>query len=144
MISSIETSNSTLSAYDFEICYRPGEENLVPDALSRLPLESTDNAVEDCYMVHLVCQAQSEGVSMEEVQSCLEADPLLPTVCHFVGQGWPHKAQVSEKLRPYYHVRQELEHTDRILLQDGQIVLHQHSHTEFCAWLTLATRGWSK
>ncbi len=36
-----------LSAYDFDIAYQKGEENLVPNALSCLPLPSQANALED-------------------------------------------------------------------------------------------------
>ncbi len=112
-----------LSAYDFDISYHPGEENLVPDALSRLPLPADSEAVEDCYMTHLIRQVRSQGITAEEIRSCMEADPLLPIACRYVEQGWPHKAKIPEKLRPFFHVRQELEISDGLLLRGGRLVL---------------------
>ncbi len=103
-----------LSAYDFEICYRPGEENLVSYALSRLPLAGTNEAVEDYFLVHLIHQLQSHGISMEEVCSCLEADPILPAICRFIDLSWPHKMKVPEKFRPFLHVQQELEDLEEL------------------------------
>ncbi len=45
-----------LSAYDFDISYRPGKENLVPDVLSCLPLPADSEAVNDYCMTHLIRQ----------------------------------------------------------------------------------------
>ncbi len=52
-----------LSAYDFDISYHPGEENLVPDALTHLPLPTDSEAVNDYYTTHLICQIRSQGIS---------------------------------------------------------------------------------
>ncbi len=46
----------------------------------------------------------------------MEVDPLLPTACRYVEQGWPHKVKVPEKLWPFFHVHQELEVSDGLLL----------------------------
>ncbi len=76
-----------LSVYDFNITYCPGEENLMPDALSRLPLPADSEAVDDYYMTHLIRQIRSQGISTDEIQSCMDAHPVLPMACHYVEQG---------------------------------------------------------
>ncbi len=87
-----------LSTYDFDISYHQGEENLVPDALSHLPLPADSEAVDDYYMTHMICQIHSQGISADKIWSCMEAEPALPVACCYVEQGWPHKAKIPEKL----------------------------------------------
>ncbi len=112
-----------LSMYDFDISCHPGKQNLVPDAPSHLPLPADSEAVEDHYTTHLIRQVRSKGISADEIRSCMEVDPLLPTTCRYVEQGWPHKAKVPEKLQPFFHVCQELEVSDGLLLRGGWLVL---------------------
>ncbi len=41
------------------------------------------------------------------------------TVSHFVQSEWPQKAKISQNLLPFYHVRDELGWSEKVLLRGG-------------------------
>ncbi len=58
-----------------------------------------------------------------DIHHCLELNPILPIVCQYVENGWSHKVKVPLNIHPFFHVRQELELSDGLLLRDGQLIL---------------------
>ncbi len=93
-----------LSAYDFTLSYRPGKENYVPDMLLRLLLPTEGPALQDALVACLVRQIRPQGMDPTEVKAQTGQDSLLPSVCHFVQSGWPHKSKVLQNLLPFYHI----------------------------------------
>ncbi len=105
-----------LSAYDFTLAYRPGKENYVPDMLSGLPLPSKGPALEDNLVACLVRQIWPQGIDFSEIQEQTGLDNDLLMVSRFTQSGWPHKAKIPQNLLQFYHVRDELEWSEEVLL----------------------------
>ena len=79
-----------LLAYDYELIYRPGEQNGDADALSRLPLpvvpETTPIPGD---IVHLLETINTSPVDATKVKLWTTCDPVLSQVLQFVLHGWP-------------------------------------------------------
>ena len=90
-----------LSAYDYKLTYRRGEENANADALSRLPKLATVQEVSwlenEIHMVTL----DRAPVTAAEVSSETRRDPVLGKVHDFVLHGWPEEFDVSEEVKPF-------------------------------------------
>ncbi len=96
--------------------YRPGKENFMPDMLSWLPLPSKGPALEDNLVTCLVRQIWRQGINFPEIQPQTRQDNDLLTVSHLVQSEWPHKAKVLQNWLPFYHVRDELQWSEEVLL----------------------------
>ena len=98
----------TLLAYEYELIYRPGEQNGNADALSRLPLpvvpETTPIPGD---IVHLLETINTSSVDATKVKFWTTRDPVLSQVLQFVLRGWP-MAVDEEALKPYFARREEL------------------------------------
>ncbi len=86
------------------------------DLLSRLPLPSTGPALEDNLVTCLVRQIRPHGIDLSEIQEQSRHDNSLLTVGRFVQSMWPDKAKIPQNLLPFYHVRDELEWSEEVLL----------------------------
>ncbi len=117
-----------LAAYDFMLAYWLGEENLVPDALSHLPLVSSGPTLDDEYSNHLVRQLCPHDISLTDVQSVTGSDDILQTVNHFVKRSWPQKAKISANILPFFHIHSEV--ASCILQCDGRIVCQRSCSTK--------------
>ena len=85
-----------LSAYDYKLTYRKGEQNGNADALSRLPRLATPHEVSWLQnQVHMVTLDRAP-VTAEEVSSATRRDPMLSRVHDFVLYGWPEEFEVDE------------------------------------------------
>ena len=96
-----------LSAYAYDIQFRPTGLHGNADGLSRLPLleSSTPSAPDEASMFN-VAQMQSLPISSSELEAATRNDPMLSKVLRYVRQGWPQ--QVPERLYPYWLKRNEL------------------------------------
>ena len=97
-----------LSAYSYNIEFRPTKSHANADGLSRLPLSQP--AVEDpqpsVSSVFSVSQIQALPVSAPKLQRATRTDPKLSRVYKYTLSGWPE--QVPEDLKPFWHRRWEL------------------------------------
>ncbi|XP_064469772.1 uncharacterized protein K02A2.6-like [Ornithodoros turicata] len=105
--------------YKFEVQYQRGSDNVVADALSRLPASATQapNLQEE------IIATISAYISKDEVQKSVEDDHVLQKVMEFVTTGWPGKKEVTKELWPFYHVKAELSVVDGLLLRDNKVVI---------------------
>ena len=96
-----------LSAYSYDILFRPTGSHGNADDLSHLPLpESTLQTIADDATVFNLTQIQSLPVFSSEVEAATQSDLLLSRVLRYVRQGWP--LQVPEFSHPYWLKRNEL------------------------------------
>ena len=96
-----------LSAYSYEIEFRPTNDHSNADALSRLPL----NVV---YVDSLAAESASYNkeqldslpVTVSKLQSHTRTDAVLSKVCEHTVKGWPDSPEPH--LKPYYNRKDEL------------------------------------
>ncbi|XP_077538135.1 uncharacterized protein LOC144150167 [Haemaphysalis longicornis] len=110
--------SARLLYYNFDIEYCKGSENLVADALSRLPIQ-TGQELQEEEIVSLVTSV----VDKETVQLATKADVTLQKVAEYVSKGWPDKKKVHSDLTAYFHVRDELSVVDGLLMRDDRVVI---------------------
>ncbi len=102
-----------LHQYKFSAEYKPGRENSVADALSRLPTKTatavtSDITSEDENFIREVMQeAIHEFITPDELRTATLADPILVEVLQQVRAGWQKKPD-NDYLRQFYNLRDEL------------------------------------
>ena len=95
-----------LSAYSYDICYKPSKEHCNADGLSRLPLPTKEMLQsEEVVAVFNLGQFQALPVTFTEIQTATRRDPILSKVTSYVLKGWPN--QPSEEVRPYFRSKEE-------------------------------------
>lgn len=98
-----------LQQYNYTLQFTPGRDNVVADLLSRatpslLPDPGPDSAEQGLIqMLHTPLQST---VSLQELQTASEQDPLLSQLRAFIRSGWPTK--VPDELAPFHRVKDEL------------------------------------
>ena len=98
-----------LSAYSYHIQYRQGKANANADALSRLPLPSsnvsTPRLVE---LIHLMEHLSTTPLSIAQINTWTDNDAILARVRQLVLEGWPEEGISGEEFSPYFRMRLEL------------------------------------
>ena len=98
----------TLLGYEYNLFYRPGEQNANADALSRLPLpDLPETTPVPGDIVHLLETINASPVDAAKVKLWTTRDPVLSQVLQFVLYGWPLSVE-EEALKPYFARREEL------------------------------------
>ena len=97
-----------MSAYDYTFEYRPTAQHGNADALSRLPLTATTDAVSTTVDCDIFSMAQIEAlpVTAMQLEKATRQDPILSQVITFTKKGWP--SSVPEALKPFWAHRNEL------------------------------------
>ena len=111
-----------LSEYDYKVEYRQGSQNAVADALSRLSVPSTGDAVADPTHDAIVKALTSDNVSPAAIKDATRADSTLSAVTRYITQGWPKKV-TSPGLTAFVHVKEELTFENGYLLRGERIVV---------------------
>ena len=119
-----------LMAFTFEVKYKRGSDNIIPDFCSRFPRTETVSQVN--------CE---EGKDQEEIEefanNLMEEDKDLTTrmnekskeceeigeICQLVKNGWPSKKGISEAAKRYYPVREELTVNQGKLFREQRLVV---------------------
>eukprot|EP00731_Ephydatia_muelleri_P001907 Em0001g1907a len=112
----------TLSAYQYSIRYKPGSEVCHADALSRLPIPSSDTDCIPGSIIGLIDFMSSTPMSSELVKKHTQRDPVLSRVCQFVLKGWTEK-KLGEPFFPYESRKYEFSVQDGVLLWGSRIVV---------------------
>ena len=98
----------TLSAYNFSIRHKAGQDLGNADALSRLPqAEITDKDYLPGDLVQLLNHLLATTTNASSIRRCTDTDPTLSQVRNFILQGWP-TTQLDEKFQPYCRHKAEL------------------------------------
>nr|XP_054917172.1 uncharacterized protein K02A2.6-like [Dermacentor andersoni]XP_054921513.1 uncharacterized protein K02A2.6-like isoform X1 [Dermacentor andersoni] len=111
--------SARLLYYNFQIEYCKGSENLVADALSRLPVKDSQNVVQEEEIVSLVTSV----VDKETVQLATSTDETLQKVSKCLAEGWPSKKAIDNALIAYFHVNEELSFVDGLLMRGDRVVI---------------------
>ena len=95
-----------LSAYQYDVEFRPTSQHGNADGLSRLPLPvlGSESDLEASQVHHL--QLSTLPVTADQLGRATAIDPILSKVHRHVMQGWPR--QVAPELVPYHQKQNEL------------------------------------
>lgn len=119
-----------LSAYTYEIQFRPTEKHANADALSRLPLSVVsdgDRAVDECVggvddvAVFNIAQLDALPVQASDIALATKEDLVLKKVFEYVQKGWPK--QIPECLKPYFTKRNELSIEEGCLYRGIRVIV---------------------
>ncbi len=100
-----------LLCYNYSIKYKPGQDNVTADCLSRLPLPATDYSQEQEPEMVAVLSPEFAAVTVEELKSMCDACPVHQQVNVCIEKGWPRGAK-SSAIAPYHHLQNELSVND--------------------------------
>ncbi len=89
----------TLTAYNYELKYKPGSENSA-DSLSRLPLknQSLSYVPEDVFVLFTIMD--NSNINVNDIKRETQKDECLIKVYEYCKNGWPEES-VNDDLRPY-------------------------------------------
>ena len=110
-----------LSAYSYEIEFRPTGQHSNADRLSRLPLSNQQPPPASCTFT--IGQIMALPVTAECVQVATRQDPVLSKVHQFTREGWP--ASIPDEYKPYWNRRQELSTEGGCLMWGNRVVIPQ-------------------
>lgn len=113
----------TLSAYDYNIVYRKGEDHGNADALSRLPLpETTSYSPAPGDIVNLLEQMDNTAVNTRTIRTATRHDPVLSKVYSYVMTGWPSET-LQEHFKPFTSRKNELSVHEGCVLWGSRVVI---------------------
>ena len=133
-----------LQRYDIEVVYRPGEQQVIADVLSRLPttespaVEDEDLTLQGIMAIH-VCgddySSELEAVEerdfvrvkderLMEVKRAAVTDSEQMALSQVIKQGWPaHWRELPEAVRKYWNFRELLVVRDGVIFKGDQVVV---------------------
>ena len=112
----------TLSAYRYEICYKPGADHGNADGLSRLPVSNHVTTVPVPGDVLLLFQTlQSTPVRADQIRQWTDTDPVLSCVRRNVLSGWVDSDDPD--LQPYQSRATGLSVQDGCVLWGSRVVV---------------------
>ena len=85
-----------LSAYNYDIVFKPTQADYNTDGLLRLPLPEATQICKDMFNV---AQIHALPIIFQTIKTATSHDPVLSKVFTYVRNGWP--ATVPEQLKPY-------------------------------------------
>ena len=110
-----------LMTFNFDIKYKKGKENIIPDYCSRFPLPESIYVIEDdSEETVLINSAHPDPKNfLQEAENC----PQLREVRNLIQNGWPKSKLISTELMPFYKVREELSLCKGIIFKGKRIIL---------------------
>ena len=112
----------TLSAYDYDIVFKPGSQHANADVLSRLPLPEHPTSVPFPQETVLLMEVlQASPVTAKQIKTWTSHDPVLSKVRDRVLQGWVDTRDLS--MQPYQRRKHELSIEDGCVLWGNRIIV---------------------
>ncbi len=90
-----------LSEFDYDVMHIKGENNVIADFLSRLPLECNTTTDDDAEL-SINALTMNNGISLAAIQNETESDDVLNAVFTYTHGNWPNKSAITAALSPYY------------------------------------------
>lgn len=132
-----------LQRYDLKFQFVKGKENIVADALSRAPVESTpqENGDEDrgatvfqirkeitvrkmCEKIKLVNDLKVRPERIEELRSFTKMDPTMQGIKELIMKGWPDSDKnLRDDIKQFHKFRDELAWQDGLIFRGRRIVV---------------------
>ena len=110
-----------LSAYSYNIEFRPTAAHANADGLSRLPLPGETRVDPPSEVsVFNVAQVQALPVTVAQLQQATRNDPILGKILRCIRRGWPEA--VPDHLKPYWSRRLELSIEDGCILWGIRVI----------------------
>ncbi|CAC5419149.1 unnamed protein product [Mytilus coruscus] len=117
-----------LSGYQYDVKCKSSSENANADGLSRLPLketlcESPINIFWEEVEKRNVQALNELPVSANNIKRETEKDSTLVKVKHATLYGWPKYTDISNELKPYFRVKDELSMEEGCLLRGIRVII---------------------
>ena len=113
-----------LSAYSYELRYRPGKQQANADALSRLPLPDHPQIIpKPAETVLLMNELSHSPTSATDIRTWTSKDPTLSQVLRATLRGWREGTPKDPELTHYYDRRHELSVVDGCILWGNRVVI---------------------
>ena len=118
-----------LSAYTYDIEYRPTKLHGNADALSRLPLPTNETEKGVCYdSIFNLSQLEAVPITNHQLVVATEKDPVLSKIMRYTKYGWP--STVHHQLKPYFNRKTELTIEGKCLMWGIRVVIPQKYQKE--------------
>ena len=113
-----------MSNYDYTVEHKIGSNDSNADALSRLPLPTTQSTLEELAHVQVlqVGHINCTPIDSKQIRVATINDPLLSQVLGFVSHVWPNLIP-TEELKLFYPRLKELTGEDHVLLWGLRVVV---------------------
>ena len=110
-----------LSAYRYDIQFKPTDAHANADGLSRLPLSIAPEHPISTISVFNLSQIDSLPITSAQITTATRKDGILSKVLHFTKNGRP--ANTDESLKPYHSKHQEITVEGDCLLWGSRVVI---------------------
>ena len=115
-----------IQGYDYRVIYRPGEEAIVPDVLSRLPNPSEsgeishDLRVDDIELDLINFNQTKQEILRTETRRC----PIMSTLTETVLEGWPKSIkELPTDIRVFWPFRDTIGIEDGVIFKGKQVII---------------------
>ena len=112
----------------------PGKQLVVPDTLSRSPLnvvESSTAGDVDAYVSSVTSTKAISDRRLDEIRTATENDPILQEVIKLTRYGWPDREQsIRPEVRDYFASRYNYSACDDLLFYNDRIVMPEVMRAE--------------
>ena len=110
-----------LSQYNYDLIHKPGKENVIADALSRLPIEDDFRSSTPAEYVRLVELCDFGELSFNVIKQYTNKDVVLSELVKCLKLGWSTELNVS--LIDYSIVKKDLSLHNNVVLYRNRIVI---------------------
>ena len=117
--------------YSFSISHVPGKSLAVADTLSRAPSAEPTPVEEEfqrdttSYVSSILSHIPATERRVAEIKQHQHQDEVCKQLMEFCLTKWPAKQNLSDKVRPYYGVAQEMSVVDGLLLRGNRLIIPQ-------------------
>ena len=144
-----------LQRYNLKVGYVPGRELLIPDTLSRAPLEKeeieryevftmkrtkeTMDYIQNISLTSTMCVSDKR---LEQIKEATRRDTVMEQLRKYVQTGWPrnHKA-MDVTTKRYYKIKDNITYQQGLLLLDGRIIVPMEIRKEIVERLHSSHQG---
>ena len=118
--------------YDYEIIHVPGKYLYTADTLSRIPNQPTepDDSTLQTDTEALISGLPATPQPLNDFRKAQTTDKTLLQVIQFCQTQWPTQSNISNDIKPYWTIRNELSICEGLLLRDNRIVVPTTMQTD--------------